>query len=157
MKRIALLLFAGLFGFATFQTAAAQSSDNHNVTINVNEVNTISVESDVSLTIDVINEWAGEGTTNFTVVTNDGNSKKVDARITGNQDGLGDYLQLRVSSSGAGSGQGNVVLSSDAQTVATGIENEEVEGTLSYDAQAGPEYDPTATTTVQVEYTLTQQ
>jgi hypothetical protein len=161
MKRFSLLLFAGLFGLATLQTAGAQDdSDNHDVTIKVETANTISVEKDVTVTVDAIGEWVGSAATDFTVTTNDGNGKRVNAEVTTNEDEFGENLKLRVSAKGLskGSGKSNVELvSGAAHTVATGYENTEETGTLTYNAKANAKFDPSPSSdkVVEVEYTLT--
>ena len=158
MKRFSLLLFAGLFGLATLQTAGAQD-DKHDVTITVNTINTISVNKDVTVTVDAIGEWAGSAATDFTVTTNDGNEKKVNAEVTTNEDDLGENLELRVSASDLSdgvSGENNVELvSGKAKAVATGYENTKETGTLTYNAKADAEFDPSDDKVVEVEYTLT--
>jgi len=157
MKRFSLLLFAGLFGLATLQTAGAQD-DKHDVTITVNTINTISVNKDVTVKVDAIGEWAGSAATDFTVTTNDGNEKKVNAEVTTNEDDLGENLELRVSASDLSevSGKDNVKLvSGKAKAVAIGYENTKETGTLTYNAKADAEFDPSDDKVVEVEYTLT--
>jgi len=175
MKRVALLLFAGLFGFATLQTATAQDEDDlHDVTIEVDEINELTVDG--AHTIDIgenIDEWRNDDD----AATYDGETKVQDSRkITVSASGGGDATVenygLRVSATAPGSGsllEDPFVLTdvtgsgnSNTSSFASGdfIDGFQQVGAfdldLDYEAKVNYEYDPANDATVTVTYTLTE-
>ncbi|MCS4044881.1 hypothetical protein [Salinibacter ruber] len=181
VRRTGLLLFAGLFGFATLQPATAQNS--HEVTVNVEPIQKLSIKNDVGpVTVselsepedgignsDFIANSEGQSTTGtFDIVTNL-TGQRVEAKVIkdGSQGQIGE-LGLQVSLTGLNGGetvQGyqTLLLPSDVdrdpgtKTVAKNIGHTDTDGTLTYRAIATPEFDPTSDATVKVEYTLTGQ
>jgi len=172
VKRFALLLFAGLFGFATLQTASAQG--NHNVTISVDESETISVDG--SPTVDIgstIDEWvSGNGNGTYSVTTNASDDRKI--TVTASADGLGSgnvgALGLRVdanatpgggtqqgSSDGAllltDTGEGSFVDDTDFITGFKDVDTGDLG--LTYEAKATADFDPSNDGAVKITYTLT--
>lgn len=174
MKRLSLLLFAGLFGFATLQTATAQE-DNHNVTINVSEVNEISADGNPTIDIgaDDFNEWVADGDEGtYDVTTNASSKKRIDVSASAN--GIGDKANLegfrvKTDDMPAGADAGNDVSGDYVDLIDNGgflndknivrnVENvDEEELGLTYEAKVGPEYNPGDDGDIEVTYTLTDQ
>jgi hypothetical protein len=198
IKRSALLLFAGLFAAATLQTAGAQGNsgnsgnpgspgtpdDNHEVTINVNNIDEINVTGSPSITIDTLSTdvWtSGNGDGQISEITSNApTSRKITVQVlTGNSDSP-QNLGLRVSgtannlgNSGSNSSSGSFANGGDpidllevgdssfenggnGTNFYTGFQSVH-NGTidLTYEAQANASYDPGNTTNIEVQYTLT--
>lgn len=90
IKRSALLLFAGLFGLATLQTATAQDDDDHDVTIKVAEINEITVSGAPTINVgQEIDEWKpDDDAATYDVETNVNSTRKIEvsASQTGSSD-----------------------------------------------------------------------
>ena len=170
MKRIALLLFAGLFGFATLQTATAQNEASHDVTIDVAGVNELSLNNDGdALNIDIgsnINSWvSGDGDVSYDVETNK-SGQIIEANVSSssfsNNGELSD-VGLKVNASPPTNASGGETILTDVgdgggtETVVSGItgvsENQLV---LDYSAKVNEDVSPgEGGVTLTVTYTLT--
>lgn len=147
--------------FLLSSSANAQTdTDNHQVTIDVNTINSITVTNDVSLTV---NELDGDMTdaqirrTGVSVATNDENTKKITVEIDESVNGsLNSELALEVSLTGISGIKNGYFDISDgtSETVADGFKNINEEGEAKYRATATPKFDPSTTETVTVKYTL---
>ncbi len=167
MKRVALLLLAGLFGFATLQTAAAQTG-SHEVKIDVDKVNTISVDNTVSFDItssDIGSEVTDE-TADLDVTTNAPNNRKVTVQTTDvtENDASLKNVSLKVESTKNLGGTSNEVTITSLGSNSTGSPEDFLTGVssideddvpLKYTAEVNYEYDPNQTVTFTVKYTLT--
>ncbi|MCS3632525.1 hypothetical protein GGP55_003143 [Salinibacter ruber] len=175
IKRSALLLFAGLFGLATLQTATAQDSDNHDVTIKVDKINDIAVSG--APTIEVgqkIDEWRpDDDVATYDVETNVNDTRMitVSASQTGSSDpdNAANYgLRLDTENSqapGDGSfpGEGASFVLTDVGesdfnggTLVRGFQQVGAFGlSLDYEAKVNYEFNPGDDAEVKVTYTLT--
>jgi hypothetical protein len=175
MKRVALLLFAGLFGLATLQTATAQDEDDlHDVTIEVDEINELTVDG--APTIDIgenIDEWRNDDdAATYDVETNVQDSRKITVSASGGGDATVENYGLRVSATAPGSGSlledpfvltdvtgssGSAPASSFASgDFITGFQQVGESGlSLTYEAKVNYEYNPSKNAKVEVTYTLT--
>ncbi|WP_251923475.1 hypothetical protein [Salinibacter ruber] len=177
IKRSALLLFAGLFGFATLHTATAQGgkdSGNHDVTIQVTKINDITVNG--APTIDIgqnIDTWVdGDDAGSYDVETNVNDTRiiTVSASQTGSATIENYGLRLNTGNSqapGDGSfpGNGSTFVLTDVGD--TGFPNNgnvlvrdfqqvgEFGLSLDYQAKVNYEFNPGNDAGVEVTYTLT--
>jgi hypothetical protein len=125
IKRVALLLFAGLFGFATLQTATAQTFEktnaSHEVNIEVKEIRKIYIRSNVGpVTVEQLTDpstvngedldFPGKSnpsqTSNFEIRINYTEDHQVDAEVTNPDDGQIGELGLQVSLTGMDDDEG---------------------------------------------------
>lgn len=176
MKQLSLFLFASLFAVAVLQPASAQPSDatdDHSVTINVDNIDELSVDGAPTITINSgeLNTWVeGDGAGSFTVTSNAQSARKITVSgvsAVGNGNSQLGNLGLRVkaeSTPGSGSDaySGSFeLLSKSGNSFNTGNfitgfkEVHEITTNLTYEANASENYDPSKTTEIKVEYTLT--
>lgn len=184
MKQRSLFLFASLFAVAMLHPASAQpgggppggpsdATDNHSVTINVDNIDEISVDGSPTITINSgeLNTWVeGDGDGSFTVTSNAKSARKItisSASAVGPGNSQLAHLGLRVkaeslpgSGSEAYSGafellskSGNAFNTGDFITGFKGVHGTTTD--LTYEANASESYDPSKTTEIEVEYTLT--
>jgi hypothetical protein len=161
MTRLAPLFFAALFALGSLHTAAAQSSDeaSHTVTIDVQEMNAITVGGDVSITLDAVT--AGQAPdpktveSSYDLTTNSPDARKVTASIEGfDEDGI--TLEAELTTPGSGASAGWKVLSSSPVDLITEVEQVAGSGTITYRASATPQADPGSYDQT-VTYTVTAQ
>lgn len=164
-------------GFCLTCPAFGQSNntDSHDVTIEVQRINKLSIGNDVGpVVVSALNQPESSGfdnedfvdntdgsssTTTFEVRTNVVDPQKVTAEVTG---GGAQNLGLQVSLTGLTGGDTKTgyqtILQPGAQkskVVAKGIKHTITDGTLTYRATATPDYDPSSNEVVTVKYTLT--
>ncbi|MCS3669217.1 hypothetical protein GGP85_002667 [Salinibacter ruber] len=168
MKRIALLLFAGVLGLAVLQPAAAQTQE---VTVTVNSINEIVAPGSVNINIDPSNgNFTGTATTSngYDVTSNDPNGRIVSVNVS-NNNSLGEVESLKILSNGT-EAPGNAKVSSDLTLVTDGsaaISNAtdltssftgvDVDGLpVQFQATVSPDFSPNQnSTSIEVTYTLT--
>ncbi|MCS4201694.1 hypothetical protein [Salinibacter ruber] len=184
-SRLSVFLLVGLFAAATLQTAGAQNngqsngnpdspqdrSDQHTVTINVNNIDEIDVVGSPTITVDTLNAWVvdSDGTGSIDEVTSNASSdREVEVSVTSTNGNLAN-IGLRVDPDANFGGnlqtssQGYIKLldvsessTNDSQDVYTGfssVHNESID--LTYEARANASYNPSDNTDITVEYTLT--
>jgi len=180
MKRVALLLFAGLFGLATLQTATAQ--DNHDVTIEVAEINKITVNG--APTIDIASgeiadgsgnlQWnSGGGGGSYDVETNVNSLRKIEVSASKQGDATIENYGLKVTDdsdapTGGGFDSDEIVLTDvdDGILVGSGSAKTLIDGfkqvgefglDLAYEGKVNYEFNPgdQNNAKVKVTYTLT--
>ncbi|MCS4201695.1 hypothetical protein [Salinibacter ruber] len=181
-KGPALLYVAVLFAAATLQPATAQDESSHEVTIEVDPVQKLTIGNDVGpVTVselsdpsdgefsngDFVDNKGGASTTGTFEIRTNLTGRRVEAEvINGGGQGQIRELGLQVSLTGLDGGEtvfGYQTLLQPADTdpgaemVAENIGQTITDGTLTYRAAATPEFDPSSNATVQVEYTLTAQ
>ncbi len=177
MKRVALLLFAGLFGLATLHTATAQNTGNHEVTIKVDEINELTVNGAPTINVGQnIDAWNtdGAGTAGtYDVETNVQKERKI--TVSASQTGSATIANygLRVSATAPGSGSlvndpfvlTDVTGSSSSAPKSSFASGDFINGfqqvgesglSLTYEAKVNYEYDPSNNAKVKVTYTLTE-
>jgi hypothetical protein len=164
MTRLSTLLFATLFALGSLQVAAAQGGPvaddaNHTVTIDLAEMNAISVGGDVEIVLDAVT--AGRDPTpqtaesGYRLTTNSTEARKVTASISGfEQDGI--TLKVELTSPGTGETAGQKTLTSEAKDLVNNIEQVAGSGNITYTASATAQADP-GTYDQTVTYTVTAQ
>lgn len=178
----ALFAVVALFAAATLQPAIAQDDSSHEVTIEVDPVQKLTIENDVGpVTVSelsdpsdgkfsngdfVDNSGGASSTSTFEIRTNLTGQKVTAEVINGGSQGQIGELGLQVSLTGLDGGEtvfGYQTLLQPADTdpgaemVAENIGQTTTGGELTYRAAATPEFDPNSDATVQVQYTLTGQ
>ncbi len=181
MRRLVLLCVAALFAVvalfaaATLQPAIAQDDSSHEVTIEVEPVQKLTIENDVGpVTVSELSypgesglnfDEDGESTTGTFEIQTNLTGQRVEAMVVEEESQIGG-LGLEVSLTGLDGGEtvfGYQTLlqpgdtDPGAETVAVDIGQTKTGGTLTYRAAATPEFDPNSNATVQVQYTLTGQ
>lgn len=172
MKRIALLLFAGVLGLAVLQPAAAQNGQNgkQKVSIEVQKINEIVAPGDVTIDIAPSNgDFTGTATTEsgYDVTSNvSGGAKvQVQATNTNNADQLNSLKILEGGTDAPGSASAQTVTLVDSDGTTDGPEaltNSNFNGvdedglSVQFEAEVSPDFKPNkSNTTVTVKYTLT--
>jgi hypothetical protein len=172
LKRLGAFLFITAFGFATVQPAAGQS-DVHEVTVEVNEIEEISVSGNLSFEIGPANEldeWvSADETATLTTTTNVHSGRKITVQAVSINSGetLGN-IGLRVAAGASGDidgktaeilgfnpspgGQEDYVVRDLTNSFET-VHEESID--LNYEARVNEDYNPENQTEVQVKYTLT--
>ncbi|MCS3830768.1 hypothetical protein GGP91_002862 [Salinibacter ruber] len=171
----ALFAVVALFAAATLQPAIAQDDSSHEVTIEVDPVQKLTIENDVGpVTVSELSypgesglnfDEDGESTTGtFEIRTNLTGQKVTAEVINGGSQGQIRELGLQVSLTSLDGGETvfgyqTLLQPADtdpgAETVAENIGQTKTDGLLKYRAAATPEFDPNSDATVQVQYTLT--
>ena len=164
MTRLSTLLFATLFALGSLQIAPAQGGPvaddaSHTVTIDLAEMNAISVGGDVEIVLDAVT--AGQDPTpqtaesGYRLTTNSTQARKVTASIDGfEEDGI--TLAAELSTPGSGASAGEKVLSSSPVNLITEIEQVAGSGDITYRASATAQADPGSYEQT-VTYTVTAQ
>ena len=168
MKRIALLLFAGVLGLAAVQPAAAQTQE---VTVTVNSINEIVAPDSVNINVDPTDgDFTGTATTSngYDVTSNDPNGRVVSVNVS-NNNSLGEVESLKILSSGT-EAPGDATVNSNITLVSNGsaaISNAtNLTGSFTgvdannlpvqFEATVSPDFSPTQTSTsITLKYTLT--
>ncbi|WP_251924347.1 hypothetical protein [Salinibacter ruber] len=173
----ALFAVVALFAAATLQPAIAQDDSSHEVTIEVDPVQKLTIENDVGpVTVSELSypgesglnfDDEGESTTGtFEIQTNLTGQIVTAEVINGGSQGQIEELGLEVSLTDLDGGDTNYGYQTllqpgdtdpEAKTVAVDIGQTKTDGLLTYRAAATPEFDPNSDATVQVQYTLTGQ
>ena len=172
MKRIALLLFAGVLGLAVLQPAVAQNGPNGKQTVNieVQTINEIVAPGDVTINIAPSNgDFTGTATTSdgYDVTSNVSGGAKVQVQATNanNTDQLNSLKILEGGTDAPGSANANTVtlVDSDGTTGGpqaltnsnfTGVDEDGL--SVQFEAEVSPDFKPNkSNTSVTVEYTLT--
>jgi hypothetical protein len=179
----ALFAVVALFAAATLQPAIAQDDSSHEVTIEVDPVQKLTIDNDVGpVTVSELSDPSdgefsngefvdnsdGQSTTGtFEIRTNLTGQKVTAEVINGGSQGQIGELGLQVSLTEMKKdeyqigGYQTLLQPADtdpgAETVAENIGQTITGGTLTYRAAATPEFDPNSDATVQVQYTLTGQ
>lgn len=176
----ALFAVVALFAAATLQPAIAQDDSSHEVTIEVDPVQKLTIENDVGpVTVSELSDPSdgefsngefvdnsdGQSTTGtFEIRTNLTGQKVTAEVINGGSQGQIRELGLQVSLTSLDGGETvfgyqTLLQPADtdpgAETVAENIGQTKTDGLLKYRAAATPEFDPNSDATVQVQYTLT--
>ncbi|MCS3632524.1 hypothetical protein GGP55_003142 [Salinibacter ruber] len=176
----ALFAVVALFAAATLQPAIAQDDSSHEVTIEVEPVQKLTIENDVGpVTVSELSypglsdpgesglnfDEDGESTTGTFEIQTNLTGQRVEAMVVEEESQIGG-LGLEVSLTGLDGGDTNYGYQTllqpgdtdpEAETVAVDIGQTKTGGTLTYRAAATPEFDPNSDATVQVQYTLTGQ
>ena len=172
MKRIALLLFAGVLGLAVLQPAAAQNGPNGKQTVNieVQTINEIVAPGDVTINIDPSNgDFTGTATTeggyDVTSNVNGGAKVQVQATNTNNADQLNSLKILKSGTEAPGEANATDVTLVDSEGTTSGpraLTNNNFKGVdedgldVQFEAEVSPDFKPNqSNTTVTVKYTLT--
>lgn len=178
----ALFAVVALFAAATLQPAIAQDDSSHEVTIEVDPVQKLTIDNDVGpVTVSELSDPSDEGfingdfvdnadgassTTTFEIRTNLTGQKVTAEVINGGSQGQIEGLGLQVSLTSLDGGDTvtgyqTLLQPADtdpgAETVAENIGQTKTDGLLTYRAAATLEFDPSSDATVQVQYTLTGQ
>ena len=176
----ALFAVVALFAAATLQPAIAQDDSSHEVTIEVEPVQKLTIENDVGpVTVSELSypglsdpgesglnfDEDGESTTGTFEIQTNLTGQRVEAMVVEEESQIGG-LGLEVSLTGLDGGDTNYGYQTllqpgdtdpEAKTVAVDIGQTKTDGLLTYRAAATPEFDPNSDATVQVQYTLTGQ
>jgi hypothetical protein len=172
VKRFALLLFAGLFGLATLQTANAQETSTHDVTIDVGTVVGITAPGNLTISIDPSESFTGSNTASdgYDVSSNTSETKQIDVTVSNasNAGEVDDFRILDVGGSteipsGATAGTNELNLFTEgsntgAQTLATGVQGVDDEDlAVQYEATVSSNFNSDTDATMTVTYTLKNQ
>ena len=172
MKRIALLLFAGVLGLAVLQPAVAQNGPNGKQTVNieVQTINEIVAPGDVTIDIAPSNgDFTGTATTSggYDVTSNVSGGAKVQVQATNanNTDQLNSLKILEGGTEAPGSANAKTVTLVDSDGTIDGpkdLTNSNFKGVdedgldVQFEAEVSPDFKPNqSNTTVTVKYTLT--
>ena len=147
MTRLTTLFFAALLALGSIHTVAAQTSDDasHEVTIDIEEMNAITVGSDVTITLDAVT--AGQAPTpksaesTYRLTTNSTDARKVTAAISGfDQEGI--TLKAELTAPGAGQSAGQKTLTDEPVNLVNDISQTAGTGSITYTAEATAQSDP---------------
>lgn len=170
LKRLGAFLFITAFGFATVQPAAGQSG-SHVVTVEVNEIEEISVSGNLVFEIGPANEldeWVpADETGTLTTTTNVHSDRKITVQaVSINSRGKLGNIGLRVDAGDSDEIEGEITdiieftsspeepgVARDLTNSFQTVHNESID--LDYEAKVNEDFDPDNQVRVQVKYTLT--